>query len=118
VSSVTHYNLDLFKQKALEIVKTAPYYPLISKAGKKKVVKLDLENLQDVEVKRLAPHKFALGGVKILSKYEKTNFATDEGMMSFIAYLQTLGVDSLLEKLGVVDGDSVTIGDFEMEYYI
>ena len=45
-----------------------------------------------------------------------TDFDSDYGRMRFARQLRTYGLDDQLRKLGVKNGDTVRIFDFEFEF--
>ena len=47
----------------------------------------------------------------------RINLDDNESMHYFHKMLQKLGVDDALKKLGVKDGDTVKIADWELEWY-
>ena len=67
-------------------------------------------------VKR-SDHVFVIQGEEVEKNYQKYNLSTDEGIMSLLQYLRKIKVEDALEKMGVVEGDTVIIGDFEFTYY-
>ena len=56
-------------------------------------------------------------GEKIERTYSLINLSTDEGISKLLSILRNLGVDDTLKEMGLVDGDIVTLCDFEFEYF-
>lgn len=55
-------------------------------------------------------------GDKLLRLFEMTDFDSDTGRARFARQLRTYGLDDELRKLGVKNGDTVRIFDFEFEF--
>ncbi|MCI2068834.1 MAG: GTPase ObgE [Bacilli bacterium] len=60
---------------------------------------------------------FRIQGEEVIKNFEKINHDTDEGMMKLLSYLNSLGVNDELHRLGAKNGDEVMIEDFTFEYY-
>lgn len=54
---------------------------------------------------------------EFLRTYHLINISEDEGMMKLIKYLNDIGVDKELSKMGAQNGDTVILEDFEFEYF-
>lgn len=59
---------------------------------------------------------FNVTGEKLRRLFEMTDFNSDTGRYRFARQLRTYGLDDQLRKLGVQNGDSVRIFDFEFEF--
>lgn len=55
-------------------------------------------------------------GTKLKRLFDMTDFDSDYGRMRFARQLRTYGLDNALRKLGVQNGDTVRIFDFEFEF--
>ena len=55
-------------------------------------------------------------GNKLQRLFEMTDFDSDYGRLRFARQLRTYGLDDALRKLGVQNGDTVRIFDFEFEF--
>lgn len=62
------------------------------------------------------PHQYRILGDKVLRTYSLINISTDEGLLRLLTYLRKIGVDDELEKKGVLEGDTIYLGDFAFEY--
>lgn len=65
---------------------------------------------------REKPHQYRILGDKVLRTYSLINISTDEGLLRLLTYLRKIGVDDELEKKGVLEGDTIYLGDFAFEY--
>ena len=55
-------------------------------------------------------------GDELLRLFQMTDFDSDTGRARFARQLRTYGLDDKLRKLGVKNGDTVRIFDFEFEF--
>ena len=62
------------------------------------------------------PHQYRILGDKVLRTYSLINISTDEGLLRLLTYLRKIGIDDELEKKGVLEGDTIYLGDFAFEY--
>jgi GTP-binding protein len=60
---------------------------------------------------------YVLKGKRVEKLYDMTNISTDEGLLYLTTTLRKMGVEQELKKLGVQNGDTVKLKDFEFEYY-
>jgi GTPase len=67
-------------------------------------------------VKR-SEHVYVIQGEEVEKTYQKFNLSTDQGIMSLLQYLRKIKVEDALEQMGVIEGDTVVIGEFEFTYY-
>jgi GTP-binding protein len=66
---------------------------------------------------RRSEHVFVIQGKEVEETYEKFNLSTDQGIMSLLQYLRKIKVEDTLEQMGVKEGDTVIIGEFEFTYH-
>ncbi len=59
---------------------------------------------------------YVISGKTIERIFQMTNFNTEEAYLRFAKKLRRMGVDEELEKMGIQEGDTVRILDFEFEY--
>ena len=59
---------------------------------------------------------YVISGDKIEKIFKMTNFNTEEALDRFAKKLRRLGIDEDLEKMGIQEGDTVRIMDYEFEY--
>lgn len=118
LSSVTNEGIDelLYAcQKQLEIT---PKFPLFD--SEEEVLDTKIYELKESEpefyIRKNKEHVYEIYGDKIVKYYRMTNISTDQGMMKLLSHLRKIGVDEALEKMGVVDGDTVILDDYEFEY--
>ena len=59
---------------------------------------------------------YNITGPKIERLFNMTDFESDTGVARFARQLRSYGIDDALRKLGVKNGDTVRIFDFEFEF--
>ena len=62
-------------------------------------------------------HRVICKYIDEIKTYEKFNLSTDQGIMSLLQYLRKIKVEDTLEQMGVKEGDTVIIGEFEFTYH-
>ncbi len=90
---------------------------------KKKVVQSPEEKIYTYQIPstfkitKRSEHIFVIQGEEVEANYQKFNLSTDQGIMSLLQYLRKIKVEDALEKMGIKEGDTVIIGEFEFTYY-
>jgi GTP-binding protein len=74
------------------------------------------EDIRDFSVKREGAHEWRLLGAGIERAAKMTYFEHSGALRRFQRMMEHLGVDEALRKAGVQPGDTVLIGDFELEW--
>jgi GTP-binding protein len=74
------------------------------------------EDARDFHVRREGAHEWRLSGAAIERAASMTYWEHDGSVRRFQKIMEALGVDDALRKAGVKEGDTVAIGDFELEW--
>jgi GTP-binding protein len=74
------------------------------------------EDPRDFHVTREGAHEWRLSGTSIERAASMTYWEHDGSVRRFQKIMEALGVDEALRKAGVQGGDTVAIGDFELEW--
>ena len=74
------------------------------------------EDPHDFQVARAGEHKWRLSGASIERAASMTFWEHDGSVRRFQKIMQALGVDDALRKAGIEDGDTVAIGEFELDW--
>ncbi len=74
------------------------------------------EDAKDFLVKREGAHEWRLSGAGIERAASMTYWEHDGSVRRFQKIMETLGVDEALRKAGVQEGDTVAIGEYELEW--
>lgn len=116
ISSLTDYNLKLVLYKAADLLKDSKIYPVYDEADEEEVYDLRKEN--DIfKIVKENDSTYRIIGERVLRTYHLINISEDEGMMKLIKYLNDIGIEKELAKMGVKNGDTVILDDFEFEYF-
>ena len=74
------------------------------------------EDPREFNVTREGANEWRISGVAIERAASMTYWQHDGSVRRFQKIMQTLGVDEALRKAGVQEGDTVSIGEFELEW--
>ncbi len=116
ISSLTDHNLKLVLYKAADLLKDSKIYPVYDEKDEENVY--DLTQNNDIfKIVKENQSTYRIIGERVLRTYHLINISEDEGMMKLIKYLNDIGVDKELSKMGAQNGDTVILEDFEFEYF-
>ena len=114
ISAATQENIDKLKQTVLQTVESLPEESALF------VEEMPVYELPEVEIPfkitRDEDGVFRVTGRRIERAAAMTYWDHDEAVLRFQEILETLGVTEALEEAGVEVGDTVFIGDFELEW--
>ncbi len=71
----------------------------------------------EISVTRAAPNSWLVSGRPALRAVRFQDLTDDEALAEIVRRLRALGVDRLLARAGVLDGDVVTIGPLSFEWW-
>jgi GTP-binding protein len=74
------------------------------------------EDPREYEIKREGGHEWRISGVAIERAAKMTYWQHDGSIRRFQKIMETLGIEEALRQAGVQEGDTVSIGDFELEW--
>lgn len=115
ISAATRQNIDTLIQRIMAMVDTLPEEKPLPV-----VEELPVYEMPDDEkvftIKRGDDGSFHVSGKRIEQAAAMTYWDYDEAIIRFQRILETLGVFAALEKAGVKVGDTVFIGDYELEW--
>jgi GTP-binding protein len=74
------------------------------------------EDPREFQVTREGSHEWRISGVAIERAASMTYWEHDGSVRRFQKIMETLGAEEALRKAGVQEGDTVAIGDFELEW--
>ena len=75
------------------------------------------EDFRDINISQDENGTFVLTGKQLRKIFDSTNF-NDTGSLRYLyRYIQSKGVIDELEELGLEDGDTIKVFDYEFEYY-
>lgn len=118
ISCVLHENVKELLERVYAVLQDAPAFPLYEQKDEEVKIYNALEDAgRDFEIVRTGAHSYQIRGERIERTYHLINLTTDEGISKLLSVLRNLGVDDALRDMGLSDGDTVTLCDFEFEYY-
>lgn len=116
ISCITEENLKLVLYKCKDMLKDAPKFSVFEEKDKEKIYDATKEE-KIFTLTKEDENTFVISGERVERTFDLINISTDEGMMRLIQYLNKIGVDQELHKMGAKDGDTVILKDFSFEYF-
>ena len=105
-------------RRAYELLQTTPIFPIFHKEDSAEfTVSPDKKEKELFTIMKDADGSYVITGDRVIRTYRLINTTTEEGMMKLIAYLNRIGVDDMLRKMGVKDGTIIKLDEFEFEYF-
>ncbi len=117
ISAATKQNIQELLYKTMDLLEKTKATDLYNKEDYEEVV--EYKFTPDEEVFKI--HKgddgvYDVTGVPLRKIFDMADFSKDQGIKRFSRQLRTLGVDAELREMGVQNGDTVRIFDFEFEF--
>jgi GTP-binding protein len=113
ISAVTHRNVQQVVNRAVQVLDTLP-------DEAPEVAKLPVYQLENdpfaFTISRTESGDFRVSGQRIERAVAMTYWDYDQAVTRFQRILETMGITAALEKAGVRPGDTVFIGDHELEW--
>ncbi len=113
ISALTRTNTRELLLKAAEMLAEAP---ALEEVKASLPVYRPKEDAKDFHVTREGTHEWRLSGAGIERAASMTYWEHDGSVRRFQKIMEALGVDEALRKAGVKEGDTVAIGDYELEW--
>ena len=114
ISALTRTNTRELLLKAAEALAEAP---ALEEAEAPLPVYRPKEDAKDFHIAREDTNQWRLSGAGIERAASMTYWEHDGSVRRFQKIMEALGVDEALRKAGVKDGDTVAIGDYELEWH-
>jgi GTP-binding protein len=117
ISALARTNTRALLIQAYQKLQEAPSVEDLASAGEAPLpVYKPKEDPREFVIKREAANEWRISGVSIERAASMTYWQHDGSVRRFQKIMETLGVDEALRKAGVQEGDTVAIGDFELEW--
>jgi len=113
ISALARMNTRELLLKAAEMLAEAPE---LEEAEAPLPVYRPKEDPKDFQVARQGGHEWRISGAGIERAASMTYWEHDGSVRRFQKIMEALGVDDALRKAGVKEGDTVAIGDYELEW--
>ena len=112
VSAFAHKGLDDLVKTIFECLGELPEIPALEREE----FDFDSRDTSSLECQKLADGLFEVRGGLINELVRKVVLSDDDSLNYFQKRLRNDGIIDRLKKLGMVDGDTIVIGDMEFEY--
>lgn len=116
ISAYTKDNLDELLYKIADTLETAESFSLFEEDELDVVEYTFTPEEEFFTIEKQSDGVFNVTGEKLQRLFEMTDFDSDTGRHRFARQLRTYGLDEKLRKLGVQNGDTVRIFNFEFEF--
>lgn len=113
ISAMTHDHIRELIQRVFQLVSTLPT-EIVRHASEMPIYSLEDKPLFTIE--RIGDGEFRVVGERVERAASMTYWDYEEAVMRFQKILEALGVSQALEAAGVKAGDTVFIGDYELEW--
>lgn len=119
-SSLLSQGIEELKGLMLEEIRNAPTINLVREDGNAlpyRTYDLTKDTSANFTVTKEGRGRYKISGEEVETRYHKYALNSDEAVLSLLNYLREIGVEEALMKAGVEDGATVSIVDFEFEYF-
>ena len=116
VSAMNNEGLDKVLIKLADMLDTIEKQPLYEDERFESHVLYKFKQEQPFTVTKDNDGVYVIRGDEIEKIYKMTWFVTDEAFLRFSNKLRKLGIDDKLKEMGIQNGDTVRILDYEFEY--
>lgn len=118
LSSITHKGIEKLLYKIADLVDSTPLFPIkgVNSETEMKVYDAHEDSKENYQVLSLGKHAWVIKGEKLEARAALINLSTDEGVEQLIKLLNSVNIDDKLKEAGAVDGDTVSIGEFDFTY--
>lgn len=116
ISAFTKTNLDELLYRIADTLAVTKEFSLFEEDEEEEVEYNFEETEPFFTIEKQSDGVYNVTGTKLKRLFDMTDFDSDYGRMRFARQLRTYGLDDALRKLGVQNGDSVRIFDFEFEF--
>ena len=116
ISAIIHDGVDQVLYAVADALEKAPVFTL-EENEENTVVYTMQEEEKPFELHNLGNGNWSITGKKIERLVAMTSLVSDDSLKRLLIKMRNMGIDEALRQAGAKDGDNVTIGDFEFEYY-
>jgi GTP-binding protein len=116
ISAINGEGLDKVLMAMADMLDKIEKQPLYEEERFESHVLYKFKQEQPFTVTKESDHVFVVKGKEIERIYKMTWFVTDEAFLRFSNKLRKLGIDDKLKEMGIEQGDTVRILDYEFEY--
>lgn len=115
VSAIQNKGLDEVLKALKELVKNTKDEVLFSEEIQESHVLYKFKKEKPFTITK-ENNTYIIKGATVEKLFQMTNFNTEESFFRFSSKLRKMGIDDELEKMGIQEGDTVRILDYEFKY--
>jgi GTPase len=119
ISALTRQGIDALLYRVADLLSVTPEFSLIDENnlfGDKKLFEY-VEDDKGFVITRPKSNYWLISGERVEKLYNMTNISTDEGLLYLTSILRKMGVEKELIDMGIQDGDTVKLCDFEFTFF-
>ena len=117
ISAATKHNIQELLYKTMDLLENTKHFDLYEDADFEDVVEYTFEPDEEVFfISRADDGVYEVQGKPLKKIFDMTDFTKDQSVKRFSRILRQLGVDARLRDLGVENGDTVRVFNFEFEF--
>ena len=117
LSAPIHEGVDELLRAALRTLDSIPYEEPEEYAFYEAPDPEDEPDFRDINISQDEDGTFVLTGKQLRKIFDSTNF-NDTGSLRYLyKYIESKGIMEELEEMGLEDGDTIKVFDYEFEYY-
>ncbi len=116
ISTITKEGINQLLYKLLELVNSIKDEDIYNENQYESHVVYEFKNEKPYKIEKISDHIYEIKGKKIEEIFKMTKFNSEESELRFAKKLKYLGIDDELRKLGIEEGDTVKILDFEFAF--
>ena len=117
ISAYTNDNLDILLYKIADLLDTIKIEDFDTPISDEVVEYKYIAPEPKFRITKASDGVYEVSGPKVKKYFDSTDFENEEQVRLFAKRLRDLGIDDELRNLGVKDGDTVRIFDYEFEFY-
>jgi GTP-binding protein len=117
ISAATNMNIQEMLYKTADLLDVTKRFDLYEEEDYEQVVEYTFEANEEIfSIRQADDGVFEVIGGPLRKIFEMTDFTKDQSVKRFSRQLRSLGIDAKLRDLGVQNGDTVRIFDYEFEF--
>lgn len=114
ISAYTNKGLDELLYKIADILDKTPEFPLYEEGDY--IMQYNFEKADSPYKIELIDSVYVVSGVGLKKLFDMTDFSSQDGAKRFSRQIRSMGIDEDLRKLGVKNGDTVKIFEYQFEF--
>lgn len=117
ISAATKQNIDELLYKTADLLDATTRFDLYDEEDYEQVIEYVFQKEEEIfDIHKADDGVFEVTGAPLRKIFEMTDFSKDQSVKRFSRQLRSLGIDAKLRELGVQNGDTVRIFEFEFEF--